>query len=57
MFVCSYLGTNNSSEDTLSRAQRLAEGIGANFYNVGIDEIYDSIVGVFAKATGKTPVF
>lgn len=51
------MGTKNSSEDTLSRAQRLAEGIGANFYNVGIDEIYDSIVGVFAKATGKTPVF
>jgi NAD+ synthase (glutamine-hydrolysing) len=47
IFVTCYLGTKNSSADTLSRARRLAEGIGARHYNVTIDEAYDSIVRIF----------
>jgi len=57
MFVTCYLGTKNSSADTLDRAKRLAEGIGANHYDVTIDEVYDSIVNIFKKATTKTPKF
>lgn len=57
IFVTSYLSTKNSGKETLERAEKLATGIGALHYNMGIDEAYDSIVGLFAKATGKTPQF
>jgi NAD+ synthase (glutamine-hydrolysing) len=57
VFVTSYLGTKNSSKETLDRAKRLAEGIGALHFNIGIDEAYESIVTLFVKATGKTPKY
>jgi NAD+ synthase (glutamine-hydrolysing) len=57
IFVTSYLSTKNSGAETLERAERLAKGIGANHYNIAIDEAYDSIVNIFSKATGKTPQF
>jgi len=57
VLVTSYLGTKNSSEETLSRAQRLAEGIGAHHLTIGIDEAYEALVHIFEKATGKTPRF
>ena len=57
IFVTSYLGTKNSSKETLDRANRIAEGIGATHFQVGIDEACDSIIGIFSKATGKTPQF
>mmetsp|Transcript_44331 Transcript_44331/g.43020 ORF Transcript_44331/g.43020 Transcript_44331/m.43020 type:complete len:416 (+) Transcript_44331:263-1510(+) len=57
VLVTSYLGTKNSSDETLDRAKRLATGIGSLHYDIGIDEAYDSIVNVFAKATGKTPQY
>ena len=57
IFVTSYLSTKNSGKETLQRAEALAKGIGALHYNMGIDEAYDSIVGIFEKATGKTPKF
>lgn len=55
VLVTSYLSTQNSSQQTLDRANKLAEGIGALHYNIGIDEVYDSIVSVFQKATNKKP--
>lgn len=55
--MTSYLSTKNSGAETLGRAERLAKGIGANHYNIAIDEAYDSIVNIFSKATGKTPQF
>jgi len=42
--VTSYLGTVNSSDETLSRAERLAEKIGAYHFKIEIDEAYKSIV-------------
>lgn len=57
LLVTSYLSTKNSSQDTNSRAKRLAEGIGAHHFNVGIDEVYDSIVKTFERTTGNTPRF
>lgn len=55
IFVTSYLSTKNSGKETLRRAEELARGIGSLHYNIGIDEAYDSIVNIFAKATGRTP--
>ena len=57
VFVTAYLGTTNSSEETLSRSQRLAEAIGALHYNVNIDEAVTAIKNTFVKTTGKVPKF
>jgi NAD+ synthase (glutamine-hydrolysing) len=35
----------------------LAKGIGSTHFNIGIDEAYDSIVGIFEKATGAQPKY
>lgn len=57
VFVTAYLGTTNSSEETLSRSQRLAEAIGAHHYNVNIDDAVAAIKNTFVKTTGKDPKF
>ena len=55
--MTSYLGTKNSSKDTLERADKLAEGIGSYHLAVTIDDAYDEIVKILEKATGKKPQF
>lgn len=55
IFVTCYLSTKNSSEETTSRAKRVSESINSLHFHVGIDEVYDSIVNLFKKATGKEP--
>ena len=40
IFVTCYLGTKNSSKDTLMRADRVANGIGAHHFAVTIDDAY-----------------
>ena len=57
LFVTCYLGTKNSSEDTLKRAERVAEGIGSKHYAVTIDETCAAIQTILEQATGKTPRF
>ena len=57
LFVTCYLGTQNSSKDTLDRARRVAEGIGSNHYAVTIDEAYEKIIRIMKQATGKIPKF
>lgn len=57
LFVTCYLGTKNSSKDTLNRARRVAEGIGSKHYAVTIDEAYEEIIKIMKQATGKTPKF
>eukprot|EP00351_Strombidinopsis_sp_SopsisLIS2011_P000308 CAMPEP_0116887532 /NCGR_PEP_ID=MMETSP0463-20121206/22075_1 /TAXON_ID=181622 /ORGANISM="Strombidinopsis sp, Strain SopsisLIS2011" /LENGTH=110 /DNA_ID=CAMNT_0004550433 /DNA_START=1073 /DNA_END=1405 /DNA_ORIENTATION=+ len=57
LLVTSYLSSKNSSDDTRDRAKRLAEGIGAYHFNIGIDEAYDKIVGIFEAATDKKPKY
>jgi len=57
VLVTAYLGTTNSSEETRSRAKRLAEGIGAHHFELAIDDAYASIVNTFQAATGKTPQY
>ena len=53
-----FMGTENSSQQTESRARRLAEQIGAyHFSNIKIDTMVRAVVGVFTMTTGKTPAF
>ena len=52
LLVTCYLGTKHSSAETLDRAKRLAEGVGAQHFAVEIDEACDAITNIFSKATG-----
>jgi NAD+ synthase (glutamine-hydrolysing) len=52
-----YMGTENSSTATESRALRLAQAIGAYHNALKIDVMVASILSVFTLVTGKTPQF
>jgi NAD+ synthase (glutamine-hydrolysing) len=52
-----YMGTENSSEVTKSRAERLAAQIGAHHSAIVIDTMVSAVVGVFNALTGRTPRF
>ncbi|CAI2359539.1 unnamed protein product [Moneuplotes crassus] len=54
---CCYMGTKNSSEETLKRAKALSEDIGFKFYNVEIDDLFDVTKTLFHNLTGKEPKF
>jgi NAD+ synthase (glutamine-hydrolysing) len=55
--VTSYLGTSNSSEETLNRSRSLAQAIGAQHFNIDIEEATKAIENIFVKTTGKTPKY
>ena len=57
VLVTCYMGTKNSSSDTLKRADRVAKGIGAQHFAVTIDDAYAKIIEIMKQATGKTPKF
>ena len=44
LFVTCYLGTKNSSQDTLDRAKRVADGVGSYHFAVTIDDAYEKII-------------
>lgn len=52
-----FMGTENSSEKTLSRAKRLGEAIGAYHMSIKIDLMVEAVIKVFARTTGRTPQF
>ena len=52
-----YMGTQNSSQDTLDRARNLSSDIGSTFLAVEIDNTVQSLVETFKKATEKEPRF
>lgn len=52
-----FMGTENSSDKTLSRAKRLGEAIGSHHLSIKIDLMVSAVVKVFALTTGKTPQF
>ena len=52
-----FMGTKNSSEATLSRAQRLGSSIGSWHLSVPIDLMVEAVIKVFSLATKKTPKF
>lgn len=52
-----FMGTENSSEITKSRARRLAAVVGSYHLSIAIDTMVQAILAVFAKTTGKSPSY
>lgn len=52
-----YMGTVNSSEETRTRAGRLAGEIGASHLDVKVDTVVSAITSLFSLITGRTPKF
>lgn len=48
-----YQGTENSSEDTFNSAQKLAESIGAQFYNVNINGLVENFTHLIENQIGR----
>ena len=57
IFVTCYMGSENSSEDTKRRADKLARQIGSYHMNVAIDNMVKAVIAVFSTATGNIPKF
>ncbi|XP_030439797.1 glutamine-dependent NAD(+) synthetase [Syzygium oleosum] len=55
IFYTVYMGTENSSEATRSRAKLLADEIGAWHLDVCIDNVVSALLSLFEKLTGKRP--
>ncbi|KAK4802880.1 hypothetical protein SAY86_001083 [Trapa natans] len=55
IFYTIYMGTENSSEATRSRAKLLANEIGSWHLDVGIDGVISALLTLFEKLTGKRP--
>eukprot|EP00980_Cylindrotheca_fusiformis_P009067 scaffold1956_cov109-Cylindrotheca_fusiformis.AAC.2 len=52
-----FMGTENSSEKTTSRAKRLGEAVGSYHLSVPIDLMVNAVITVFARATDRRPQF
>lgn len=52
-----FMGTDNSSEVTLSRAKRLGEAIGSYHLSIKIDLMVNAVLEVFRLTTGHMPRF
>jgi NAD+ synthase (glutamine-hydrolysing) len=52
-----FMGTENSSEKTLSRAKRLGESVGSYHLSIKIDLMVEAVIKVFSMTTNKTPRF
>ncbi|KAG9334529.1 hypothetical protein JZ751_007528 [Albula glossodonta] len=57
LFTTCYMASENSSQDTCSRARQLAEQIGSTHINFNIDLAVKGMLGVFSMVTGKLPQF
>uniref|UniRef100_A0A3Q1AQ21 Glutamine-dependent NAD(+) synthetase n=1 Tax=Amphiprion ocellaris TaxID=80972 RepID=A0A3Q1AQ21_AMPOC len=57
IFTTCYMGSENSSEDTCSRARDLARQIGSTHMNINIDMAVKGILGIFSVVTGRWPQF
>jgi len=57
IFVTCYMGTENSSEETRSRARDLAKAIGSYHIDLNMDIVIRAIVALFSLVTSKTPRF
>ncbi|MDG1277391.1 MAG: NAD(+) synthase [Algoriphagus sp.] len=53
LLTTAYQGTSNSSDETFQSAEKLAESIGAKFYNWTIDEEINSYTKKIEKAIGR----
>ncbi|KAI7814168.1 glutamine-dependent NAD+ synthetase [Triplophysa rosa] len=57
LFTTCYMASENSSQDTRSRANELASQIGSNHLNINIDMAVKGMLGIFSMVTGKWPQF
>ncbi|XP_031425622.1 glutamine-dependent NAD(+) synthetase isoform X2 [Clupea harengus] len=57
LFTTCYMASENSSEDTSSRAKELAMQIGSNHVNLNIDMAVKGLLGIFSLVTGRMPQF
>ena len=57
IFHTCYMGSQNSSKATRSRAKAIADQIGAYHLNVNIDSVVSALVSTFIALTDKTPKF
>lgn len=57
LFYTSFMGTENSSKETRSRAKQLSKDIGSYHVDMNMDTLVTAVVNVFEVATGKAPIF
>lgn len=57
IFYTVYMGTENSSDATRSRAKLLADEIGSWHLDVSIDSVVSSLLSLFQTLTGKRPLY
>lgn len=57
LFYTSFMGTENSSKETRSRAKELSEKVGSHHIDMNMDSLVSAVVSVFEVATGKKPIF
>jgi len=57
LFTTVYMGTMNSSPETMNRSKDLAKEVGSYHMDVKIDTVVSALVALFATITGKTPKF
>ncbi|KAI3900682.1 hypothetical protein MKW92_023046 [Papaver armeniacum] len=57
IFYTVFMGTENSSDATRSRAKLLADEIGSWHLDVSIDTVISSLLSLFQTLTGKRPVY
>lgn len=57
LFYTCFMGTENSSKETRSRAKELAEKIGSHHVDLNMDSLVTAVVSVFEVATGRKPIF
>ncbi|KAM4848482.1 glutamine-dependent NAD(+) synthetase isoform X3 [Urocitellus parryii] len=52
-----YMASENSSQETCSRARELAQQIGSHHISLNMDPAVTAILGIFRLVTGKSPLF
>ncbi|CAK9440355.1 uncharacterized protein LODBEIA_P44550 [Lodderomyces beijingensis] len=57
LFSTCFMGTENSSRETRSRAKELSEKIGSYHIDLNMDNLVTAVVSLFKVATGKKPIF
>jgi len=53
LITCAYQGTRNSGDVTLNAAQKLAEGIGAEFHVLNVEPLRENYVSLISEAIGR----
>jgi len=57
VLVTCYMGSENSSEETKSRAKKLSQQIGSYHLHIVIDTAVKAVMGIFSLTTGQFPKF